>query len=67
MDNCAPVLNSLKMAEAYASHGVPFSLYGAERGCHGLFLGAVIGNPVGALLFTEMSQDYVLWQKLPLG
>lgn len=59
-------MNSLKMAEAYAAHGVPFSLYIAEKGCHGLSLGTVTGNPVGTSLLTEMSQDYVLWQKLSL-
>ena len=65
-DSCVPVMNSLKMAEAYAAHGVPFSLYIAEKGCHGLSLGTVTGNPVGTSLLTEMSQDYVLWQKLSL-
>jgi len=65
-DTSVPVLNSLKMAEAYAAHGVPFSLYIAERGYHGLSLGTVTCNPVGTSLLTEMSQDYVLWQKLSL-
>ena len=66
-DANVPVMNSLKIAEAYAAHRVPFSLYIAEKGCHGLSLGTVTCNPVGASFLSEISPDYVLWQKLSLN
>lgn len=35
-DDCVPVQNSLRMANAYAAAGVPFELHVFERGRHGL-------------------------------
>lgn len=65
-DDCVPVMNSLKMAESYAVHNVPFSLYIAERGCHGLSLGNGICYPVGTSSLDTMSKDYALWPQLSL-
>lgn len=66
-DDAVPVINSIKLAEAYYRCGVPFSLHIYEKGCHGLSLGTYECDNVNRDDYDKRSTDYKGWHTLSVN